>query len=68
MVGGSTPLWRTKTKRHCKEYLDNLKIKYAKDEEDNGEIDEEEFAPIKNPEGVYSPMSATKLYIKQNQK
>ena len=29
---------------------------------------EEEFAPIKNPEGVYSPMSATKLYIKQNQK
>ena len=26
---------------------------------------EEEFAPIKNPEGVYSPMSATKLYIKQ---
>ena len=29
---------------------------------------DEEFAPIKNPEGVYSPMSATKLYIKQNQK
>ena len=26
---------------------------------------DEEFAPIKNPEGVYSPMSATKLYIKQ---
>ena len=26
---------------------------------------EEEFAPIKNPEGVYSPMTATKLYIKQ---
>ncbi len=25
---------------------------------------DEEFAPIKNPEGVYSPMSATKLYIK----
>ena len=36
-----------KTKRHCKEYLDNLKIKYAKDEEDNGEIDEEEFQKIK---------------------
>ena len=28
---------------------------------------EEEFAPIKNPEGVYSPMTATKLYIKQQQ-
>ena len=26
---------------------------------------DEEFAPIKNPEGVYSPMTATKLYIKQ---
>ena len=25
---------------------------------------DEEFAPIKNPEGVYSPMTATKLYIK----
>ena len=29
---------------------------------------DEEFAPIKNPEGVYSPKTATKLYIKQHQK
>ena len=36
-----------KTKRHYNEYLDNLKKKYAKDEEDNGEIDEEEFQKIK---------------------
>ena len=35
-----------KRKRNCDEYLDNLKKKYAKDEEDNGEIDEEEFQKI----------------------
>ena len=35
-----------KRKRNCDEYLDKLKNKYAKDEEDNGEIDEEEFQKI----------------------
>ena len=35
-----------KRKRNCDEYLDNLKNKYAEDEEDNGEIDEEEFQKI----------------------
>ena len=35
-----------KRKRNCEEYLDKLKNKYAKDEEDNGEIDEEEFQKI----------------------
>ena len=35
-----------KRMRNCDEYLDNLKNKYAKDEEDNGEIDEEEFQKI----------------------
>ena len=35
-----------KRKRNYGEYLDNLKNKYAKDEEDNGEIDEEEFQKI----------------------
>ena len=35
-----------KRKRNYNEYLDNLKNKYAKDDEDNGEIDEEEFQKI----------------------
>ncbi len=35
-----------KRKRNCDEYLDKLKDKYAKDEEDNGEMDEEEFQKI----------------------
>ena len=35
-----------KRKRNYNEYLDNLKNKYAKDEDDNGEIDEEEFQKI----------------------
>lgn len=35
-----------KRKRNYGEYLDKLKNKYAKDEEDNGEIDEEEFQKI----------------------
>ena len=35
-----------KRNRNCDEYLDKLKNKYAKDEEDNGEIDEEEFQKI----------------------
>ena len=35
-----------KRKRNCNEYLENLKNKYAKDEEDNGEMDEEEFQKI----------------------
>ena len=35
-----------KRKRNYNEYLDDLKNKYAKDEEDNGEIDEEEFQKI----------------------
>ena len=35
-----------KRKRNYNEYLDNLKNKYAKDEEDTGEIDEEEFQKI----------------------
>ena len=35
-----------KRKRNCNEYLDNLKNKYAKDDEDNGEIDEKEFQKI----------------------
>ena len=37
-----------KTKRHDKVFLDNLRIKYAKDIVDKGEIDEEEFQKIKN--------------------
>ena len=36
-----------KRKRNYNEYLDNLKNKYAKEDEDNGEIDEEEFQKIK---------------------
>ena len=35
-----------KRKRNSDEYFDKLKNKYAKDEEDNGEIDEEEFQKI----------------------
>jgi len=35
-----------KRKRDFNQYLDNLKNKYAKDEEDIGEIDEEEFKKI----------------------
>ena len=35
-----------KRKRQTNEYLDNLKNKYAKDEEDNGELNEEEFQKI----------------------
>ena len=35
-----------KRKRNYNEYLDDLKNRYAKDEEDNGEIDEEEFQKI----------------------
>ena len=35
-----------KRKRNYNEYLDNLKNKYAKYDEDNGEIDEEEFQKI----------------------
>ena len=35
-----------KRKRNFNEYLDNLKNKYAKDDEDNGEMDEEEFQKI----------------------
>ena len=36
-----------KTKRNYDEYLDKLKNKYAKEDEDEGEIDEEEFQKIK---------------------
>ncbi len=35
-----------KRKRNYNEYLDNLKNKYAKGEQDDGEIDEEEFKKI----------------------
>ena len=54
-----------KRKRNCEEYLDNLKKKYAKDEEDNGEIDEEEFQKIsksigKKKEGAKKSKSKSK--------
>lgn len=54
-----------KRKRNCDEYLDNLKKKYAKDEEDNGEIDEEEFQKIsksigKKKEGAKKSKSKSK--------
>ena len=37
-----------KRKRNFSNYLDNLKERYAKDEEDDGEIDDAEFEKIKN--------------------
>ena len=37
-----------KRKRNYNEYLDNLKERYAKDEDDNGEIDDAEFEKIKS--------------------
>ena len=43
-----------KRKRNCNEYLENLKNKYAKDEEDNGEMDEEEFQKISKSLGKKS--------------
>jgi len=43
-----------KRKRNFNEYLDNIKNKYAKDEEDNGDIDEEEFQKISKTLGKKS--------------
>jgi curved DNA-binding protein CbpA len=40
-----------KRKRNYNEYLDNLKERYAKDEDDNGEIDDDEFEKIKSTIG-----------------
>ena len=40
-----------KRKRDYNEYLDNLKERYAKDEDDNGEIDDAEFEKIKSTLG-----------------
>ena len=40
-----------KRKRNYNEYLDNLKERYAKDEDDNGEIDDAEFEKIKSTIG-----------------
>ena len=37
-----------KRKRNFSNYLDNLKERYAKDEDDDGEIDDAEFEKIKN--------------------
>ena len=37
-----------KRKRNFSNYLDNLKERYAKDEDDNGEIDDAEFEKIKS--------------------
>ena len=43
-----------KRKRNYNEYLDNLKERYAKDEDDNGEIDDAEFEKIKSTLGKKS--------------
>ena len=40
-----------KRKRNFSNYLDNLKERYAKDEEDDGEIDDAEFEKIKSTMG-----------------
>jgi DnaJ family protein C protein 9 len=40
-----------KRKRNYNEYLDNLKERYAKDEDDEGEIDDAEFEKIKSTIG-----------------
>ena len=40
-----------KVEGNNKEYLDNLKERYAKDEDDNGEIDDAEFEKIKSTLG-----------------
>jgi len=40
-----------KRKRNYNEYLDNLKERYAKDEDDNEEIDDDEFEKIKSTIG-----------------
>ena len=40
-----------KRKRNYNEYLDNLKERYAKDDDDNGEIDDAEFEKIKSTIG-----------------
>ena len=40
-----------KRKRDFNNYLDNLKERYAKDEDDEGEIDDAEFEKIKNTMG-----------------
>ena len=37
-----------KRKRNFSNYLDNLKERYAKDEDDDGEIDDAEFEKIKS--------------------
>ena len=43
-----------KRKRNYNEYLDNLKERYAKDEDDEGEIDDAEFEKIKSTLGKKS--------------
>ena len=40
-----------KRKRDYNAYLDNLKERYAKDEDDNGDIDDDEFEKIKSSMG-----------------
>ena len=57
-----------KRKRNYNEYLDNLKERYAKDEDDEGEIDDAEFEKIKSTLGKKSKTKSKSKNKKKKKK
>ena len=60
-----------KRKRNYNEYLENLKQRYAKEEDDDGEIDDDEFEKIKQTigkKGKEKPKAKSKSKSKSKSK